>query len=306
MRKWGIGIVLLVTCLLLFIVYDGYRMQETLIGQSDASPILKTMRTDGQVTKDETWFKQTSETQQWSKDGLVRFGRYLPVDGSKQTVLLVPDEMMFSQTGVYALARYYHEADFNVLLIERRGQDRSGGVRNYGWLDRLDVLEWTKRLLAENGDDTRIVYHGLGVGASTVLLASGETVPTQVRAIVAEGAYARLDDWFSLLADEQILYPALPSLTVASMWNKGEQDFFYGDVSVTRQATKSRVPTMFIHGLKDDLVPVRMMYELYQAKTGLKQLYPVRDAGHDETYTMDPDNYEKRLRLFLQPYLREM
>lgn len=189
MRKWGIGIVLLVTCLLLFIVYDGYRMQETLIGQSDASPILKTTRTDGQVTKDETWFKQTSETQQWSKDGLVRFGRYLPVDGSKQTVLLVPDEMMFSQTGAYALARYYHEADFNVLLIERRGQDRSGGVRNYGWLDRLDVLEWTKRLVAENGDD-RIVYHGLGVGAATVLLAAGETIPMQVRAIVAEGAYA--------------------------------------------------------------------------------------------------------------------
>ncbi|MCY1691152.1 alpha/beta hydrolase [Exiguobacterium sp. SL14] len=162
------------------------------------------------------------------------------------------------------------------------------------------------RLLAENGDDTRIVYHGLGVGAATVLLATGETLPTQVRAVVAEGAYALLDDWFSLLADEQIRYPALPSLTIASMWNKGEQDFFYGDVSVTRQATKSRVPTMFIHGLKDELVEVRMMYELYQAKIGLKQLYPVRNAGHDETYTLDPNNYEKRLRLFLRPYLRDM
>ena len=305
MRKWGIGIVLLVTCLLLFIVYDGYRIQETLIGQSDASPILK-LTSDDQMSQDETWFKQTSETQQWSKNEIVRFGRYLPATDSKQTVLLVPDEIGFSQTGAYALARYYHEADFNVLLIERRGQDRSGGVRNYGWLDRLDILEWTKRLVAENGDDTRIVYHGLGVGAATVLLAAGETIPMQVRAVVAEGAYARLDDWFSFLADEQIHYPALPSLTVASMWNKGEQDFFFGDVSVTRQATKIRVPTMFIHGLKDDLVPVRMMYEMYQAKTGLKQLYPVRDAGHDETYTIDPDNYEKRLRLFLQPYLRDM
>ena len=305
MRKWGIGIVVLVTCLLLYIVYDGYRIQQTLIGQSDASPILKST-SEQQVSQDETWFKQTSKTQQWSKDGVVRFGRYLPATGSKQTVLLVPDEIGFSQNGAYALARYYHDADFNVLLIERRGQERSGGVRNYGWLDRLDVLEWTQRLLAENGDDTRIVYHGLGVGGATVLLAAGETVPTQVRAVVAEGAYARLDDWFSLLADEQIRYPALPSLTVASMWNKGEQDFFYGDVSVTRQATKSRVPTMFIHGLKDELVPVRMMYELYQAKTGLKQLYPVRNAGHDETYTIDPSNYEKRLRLFLQPYLREM
>ena len=306
MRKWGIGIVLLVTCLLLFIIYDGYRIQDTLTGQSDASPILKPQADPQQISEDESWFQKTSKTQQWSKDGVVRFGRYLPATGSKQTVLLVPDEIGFSQTGVYALARYYHDAGFNVLLIERRGQARSGGIRNFGWLDRLDVLEWTKRLLAENGNDTRIVYHGLGVGGATVLLAAGETVPPQVRAVVAEGAYARLDDWFSVLADAQISYPALPSLTVASMWNKGEQDFFYGDVSVTRQATKIRVPTLFIHGMNDERVPVRMMYELYQAKTGLKQLYPVRNAGHDETYVNDPENYEKRLRLFLQPYLRDM
>lgn len=306
MRKWGIGIVLLVTCLLLFIIYDGYRIQETLTGQSDASPILKPIEDPQQISEDESWFQKTSKTQQWSKNGMSRFGRYLPVTDSQQTVLLVPDDIGFSQTGVYALARYYHDAGFNVLLIERRGQARSGGIRNYGWLDRLDILEWTNRLLEKDGDDTRIVYHGLGVGGATVLLAAGETVPPQVRAVVAEGAYARLDDWFSVLADSQMSYPALPSLTVASMWNKSEQDFFYGDVSVTRQATKIRVPALFIHGMNDQRVPVRMMYELYQAKTGLKQLYPVRGAGHDETYVNDPENYEKRLRLFLQPYLRDM
>lgn len=310
MRK-GLAIVLAILLVFIGLIsFDGYRIQKTLVGESEASPILAGKPADESsdaVTKATEWSAaQPFEQKTFETDGRVHHADYLPAtESTNKSVILVPDEEQATPDGLAPLVQLYHEQfGYNVLVVERRGQPENGGKKNYGWLDRLDLIEWTKRLLEETGDESHIAYHGLGVGGSTALLAAGEEMlPTQVKVVISEGAYARFDDWLNHLADQQISYPAGPSLAMASTFNKFEQDFFYGDVSVTRQTSKIMIPTLFIHGTDDQLMPSRMVYELYQAKPGLKQLYPVRGAGHGQTYLEDQVNYQKRLKLFIQPFM---
>ncbi len=305
MRRWIVVLLLIVLGIGSLIGYDGYRMQQTLIGQSDRSRLLPAEKTNNE-TADQEWVKrQDMEQLQLATTGEARIGRYLPATSpSDKTVLFLADDVRFGSSQTEPLIRFYHEQlGYNVFVPDRRGQGASKGTLNYGWLDRLDVIDWTNQLIEETGT-RHVVYHGVGIGGATALLAAGEpTVPKQVKVVIAEGAYARLDDWFQSLAKANLTYPAGPSLAVASSFNKVEQDFFYGDVSVTRQTSRIMVPTLLIQGTEDKVVPPRMVYELYQAKPGIKQLYPVRGAGHETTYSKNPENYEKRLRLFVQPFV---
>ncbi|WP_214851089.1 alpha/beta hydrolase [Exiguobacterium sp. s193] len=307
MRK-GLAIVLAILLVFIGLIsFDGYRIQRTLVGQSEASPILAgkpANESSDALTEATEWSAtQPFEQKTFEKDELVHRADYLPAkETTNKSVILVPDDEQTTPDGIAPLVQLYHEQfGYNVLVVERRGQI---GKKNYGWLDRLDLIEWTKRLLEETGEEGQIVYHGLGIGGATALLAAGEDMlPVQVKVVVAEGAYARLDDWLNSLAEQQIGYPAGPSLAMASTFNKFEQDFFYGDVSVTRQTSKIMIPALFIHGTDDQFIPSRMVYELYQAKPGLKQLYPVRGADHNQTYLQDTVNYQKRLKLFIQPFM---
>ncbi|MCT4779990.1 MULTISPECIES: alpha/beta hydrolase [Exiguobacterium] len=308
MRRWLVVILIIVLGVVGLILYDGYRMQQTLTGQSGASGLVSGFETEktNDETSDGRWFaRQDVEQKNWTTDGLTRVGQYLPaVKASEKTVIVVPDDTRFGSTLTYPLIRLYHEQlGYNVFVPARQGIAPSTGTLNYGWIDRLDLINWTNQLIEETGTQ-HVLYHGVGVGGATALLAAGETtVPKQVKVVIAEGSYARLDDWFHALAKANLSYPAGPSLAAASIFNKMQQDFFYGDVSVTRQTSQIRIPALFIHGTDDTIVPSRMVYELYQAKPGIKQLYPVRGAGHGETYSTNPENYEKRLRLFVQPFL---
>jgi len=304
-RKWILILLLILFGIGSLIGYDGYRLQHTLTKASDRSRLLPAKQTNPDTT-DQAWMKrQDVKTIQLKTTGEARVGRYLTASpASDKTVVLLADDVRLGSSETEPLIRFYQEQlGYNVFVPDRRGQGGSKGPLNYGWLDRLDLIEWTNQLIEETGT-RHIIYHGLGVGGATALLAAGEpTVPKQVKVVIAEGAYARLDDWLQSLAKANLSYPAGPSLAVASILNKVEQDFFYGDVSVTRQTSRIMVPTLFIQGTEDKIVPARMVYELYQAKPGIKQLYPVRGAGHGMTYSENAGNYEKRLRLFVQPFV---
>lgn len=52
-------------------------------------------------------------------------------------------------------------------------------------------------------------------------------------------------------------------------------------------------PMFFIHGDKDDYVPTRMVYKLYEAKLEPKELWIVPGADHAHSYISTPRNIRK-------------
>jgi fermentation-respiration switch protein FrsA (DUF1100 family) len=57
-------------------------------------------------------------------------------------------------------------------------------------------------------------------------------------------------------------------------------------------------PLLVVHGERDELVPFADGQALYAAARGLKSWYPIRGAGHNDTYLIGGEAYFRRLTAF--------
>ena len=69
---------------------------------------------------------------------------------------------------------YNHDLGCNILLpdLYYHGQSEGRAIQ-MGWKDRLDVLRWMEVANDIFGGDTRIVVHGISMGAATTMMVSG-------------------------------------------------------------------------------------------------------------------------------------
>ena len=67
---------------------------------------------------------------------------------------------------------------------------------------------------------------------------------------------------------------------------------------------KCELPMLFIHGDADDYVPTWMVYPLYEAKPGEKELRLVPGAGHAYSYRDNREEYTAVVRAFVGKYVR--
>ena len=60
------------------------------------------------------------------------------------------------------------------------------------------------------------------------------------------------------------------------------------------------VPVMVLHGDRDDIVPLEMGRELFEAAKPPKRFYLIPGAGHNDTYVVGGTAYYDALASFLQ------
>ena len=66
---------------------------------------------------------------------------------------------------------------------------------------------------------------------------------------------------------------------------------------------KSHVPTLFIHGREDRMIPFDMCRELYDAAACDKEIMIVDGAGHAQAVDRDPVGYWISIEHFLEKYV---
>src|SRR5699024_8940924 len=101
------------------------------------------------------------------------------------------------QMGLYG-QYYYEELGYHFFTADLRGHGQSeGDYIGFGWHDRLDYVDWLDVIIEKFGPDTEIVLHGISMGAATVLMTSGEDLPNNVKAIIADSPYTTAYDLFA-------------------------------------------------------------------------------------------------------------
>jgi fermentation-respiration switch protein FrsA (DUF1100 family) len=200
-------------------------------------------------------------------------------------------------------ARIFCRLGLNVLLPEARGYGLSEGhYTGFGWHERLDMLGWMT-LLKERGEG-RIALYGISMGASTVLMTSGEDVPPELKLIIADCGYTSAMDelTWQLKRGYHAVFP--PLIRALSRLTEKRAGYSLEEASALEQVKKSRTPILFIHGEADTFVPFEMCGRLYGACASEKELYTVPGAGHGLAYDTDSGEYERRIALFLKKYMR--
>ena len=94
-------------------------------------------------------------------------------------------------------AHRYARLGFTVLTPAQRGHELSEGrYVGMGWLERNDLLDWI-RLIVASDPDARILLYGGSMGASTVMNTVGDPrLPRNVVAGIAESGYSSARDEF--------------------------------------------------------------------------------------------------------------
>lgn len=242
-----------------------------------------------------------------SRDGLKLSGYFLPATKPTDKLVILTHGYLGNakQMGLFGIF-YYQELGYNIFMPDARGHGKSeGDYYGFGWPDRLDLIDWTNALVERLGSDTEVIYHGLSMGAATVLMASGEAdLPSQVKAIVADSPYGSVYQLFAYQMKRMFHLPAFPLLDSTSLVTKARAGYLFREASALKEVQHTDVPILYIHGKADTFVPVKNAIELYDNTSSSTELFLVDGANHGESYAKEPEAYKEKVQKFLQQTLK--
>jgi len=159
----------------------------------------------------------------------------------------------------------------NILLLEWRGFGKSDGLASeYGMkMDAEGGLEFlTSR---EDIDRRRIIIYGRSLGGGVAIhLASNKVYEDKIFAMILENTFTSIPDM------AQLLFPLTKYLPLICYRNK-----FLSD----RDIKTCSIPTLFISGLADTLVPPKMINSLYQlCGSSMKRIECFDTGTHNGTW----------------------
>ncbi|MHC9536560.1 alpha/beta hydrolase [Dellaglioa sp. BT-FLS60] len=249
-------------------------------------------------TKKETW------TEQSAGGHLKLVADYVPAATKSTKTVVVAHGYMGDKESMASYIKLFHEAGYNVLAPDDRGQGKSqGDYIGFGWKDRLDYVKWTKKLIADKGSNQKIGLFGVSMGGATVMMMSGEQLPSQVKAIVEDCGYTNVEDLLAYQLKLQFNLPKEPLITTSSWVTQMRAGYSFKEADSVKQLKKNKLPTLFIHGDSDGFVPTSMVYDNYKASAGKKELWVVKDADHAEAFSKNPKRYAKKVVNFMNDNL---
>lgn len=178
---------------------------------------------------------------------------------------------------------------YNVLLPDLRGHGLSDGKYvGMGYHDHFDLLKWIDYLVSIH-PDCKIALFGLSMGASTVMTVSGEKLPKNVKAIIEDCGFTSYENQMKHLFSLRGKKYKKWLMKIYSKINKIMWGYDYKQPDAIKYLkNNTTIPMLFLHGEKDDFVPVKFAKDAYNAvSVKEKELLIIPNAGH--TYSMHKD-----------------
>ena len=239
-----------------------------------------------------------------SDDGLNLKAWYLPAEKPTNKTVIVVHGHNRSKERMAEYGWLFHQWGYNVLLPDNRAHGESEGkLIGYGWTDRLEQMKWIDRLITEHGDQAEISLYGLSMGGATVMMLSGEELPSNVIAFMQDCGYDTVWNQIGYRAKVEYGLPPFPILNQVSIFSKIFAGYGYQEASSVKQLEKNERPFLFIHGDADTYVPVEVVYRNYAASNGEKELVIFPGAEHGECIEENLELYESTLKGFLDKHM---
>ncbi len=295
-------LILSVTILLVvFLLFVTRRMLRKAIIRQDK----QNEQVDSNADDPYLWFDQTDHETLHIKsdDGLKLTGYLFKAKTPSKRLAYVLHGYRCDAKDMTDYIRFYHEAGFNVFAPDARAHGKSEGKYiGMGWLDRSDHIQWIERLVRIFKQDINIALHGISMGASAIMMLSGEPLRYQVKCMIEDCGYTSAYEEFRLQFMETYRLPKFPFLILADLMAKIFAKYSFREASALNQVKKAELPMFFIHGGNDDFVPTEMVYTLYEAAPVEKEIWVVEKADHADALYDAKKEYVKRSLDFCERY----
>lgn len=262
--------------------------------------------TSDKISESETWINENSKDVYITStsNGNLKLHGYEIINSQSTDIwaIVVHGYSLSGKVMTYYAEEFYNKG-YNVLLIDLRGHGESEG--NYigmGWHDRLDLIDWSNYVISKN-QNCKIIWHGVSMGAATIMMATGEELPTNIKVAIEDCGYSSVWDEFKMQLKSLYNLPTFPALNAANTITKIKAGYSIDEVSAVEQVKKSKTPTLFIHGNQDTFVPFGMLDLLYEVASCKKQKLVVEGAGHAESSSVNPELYWDTIDKFIKENL---
>ncbi len=183
----------------------------------------------------------------------------------------------------------FDKQNYNVLVVDLQGHGQSEGhVTTFGNHDSKDIVAWTNYIESQYPCDS-IVLYGVSMGASTILNGS-DMYSSSVKVIISDSAFTSIYDIFTFHVQNNL--SVINDLLLTSLeWFSTSLLETNIHIGPSHYVATNDIPTLFIHGTNDEVVPLSNVYKLYQSNLGKKQLYIVEGAGHVGSHNINNNKY---------------
>ncbi len=234
-----------------------------------------------------------------AKDGITLKGTEYINNEQTNDWVIVLHGYRSSPESVMPVGMHFSEKGYNVLIPYMRATGESEGEYiGMGWLDKEDLKCWIDLIIKQN-NNANIVLHGSSMGAATVLMVSGDELPSNVKAIIGDSGYTSVWDIFASEAKARFSLPEFPVLNMFEVVANFRAKYDIKEASALEQVKKATLPILFIHGDSDDFVPEYMCERLYEVANCRKDKLIIHGAGHTESRYKEPDTYYNKIFEFL-------
>lgn len=248
---------------------------------------------------------ERKQVEVWAADGILLRGTEYFAAGKGSRWAIVLHGYRADPDSVLPIGMRFVEEGYNVLIPSMRACGESeGDYIGMGWLDKDDLKCWIDLVIQQDAA-AEIILHGSSMGAATVLMASGDPLPDNVRAIIEDSGYTSVWDIFASEAKVRFGLPTFPILDAFELVANIRAKYDIRQASAIEQVRKATVPILFIHGDADDFVPKYMCDALYEAANCKKDKLIIQNAGHTESKNKEPETYYNRLFEFIENAYRD-
>ena len=251
----------------------------------------------------EKWLKENAKSV-YIQNKKINLHSY-EVNNKKESKTWVIAVHGYTDSGYFMVnaAKKFLDYGYNVLIPDLRAHGKSEGKYiGMGWLDKDDIILWIDYLISTYGN-IKIILYGISMGAATVMMTSGEKLPSNVRMVIEDCGYTSVWDEFSYELKYLFHMPTFPALYNANIITKVKAGYSLKKASCVKQIKKSKIPILFIHGNQDKFVPFYMLDKLYDVANCEKEKLVIKNAGHAEAQVVDPEKYWHTVRKFIKRYI---
>ena len=175
--------------------------------------------------------------------------------------------------------RLLHGMGISTLIPDYRGYGRSGGRPDEKGFYRDAQAAYVAAAKRAGETKCRLVVFGRSLGGAAAVSVGGLKA---VSGVILESTFTNLGD----MAKSLYLLPGLDKL----LGGRFDSDERIQDI---------KAPLLFIHGNRDQIVPLSLGRRLYERASGPKAFFTVEGAGHNDTVNTGGAEYLTRIAAFL-------
>jgi fermentation-respiration switch protein FrsA (DUF1100 family) len=235
-----------------------------------------------------------------SESGSTIHGWFIP--GHKQGgAVVLMHGVRSNRTSMLERARFLSHAGYAILLFDFQAHGESPGKQiTFGYLESRDARAAVSFLRSRDpGESIGVI--GVSMGGAAALLA---TPPLEADALVLEMVYPTIDQ---AIEDRLAIRLGKLGSAIAPLlsWQiKPRLGIRTADLRPIDKVKSVHVPKLFIAGEKDMHTRIEESRAIFAAAAEPKDLWVVAGAEHEDLLGFGGKEYERRVLLFFERYLR--